>query len=521
MNIDRTKLPSLDRMIPLCQVLDVSSGAFPRVIIVKLPYSDGATKPVRWRGNINLAVNDYVTIQRIGRTQDYEVFNASGSTGLTLPAPADAQYYVAALDDDLSAEIVPSLDTFKVSKLRESDDGGDAWTVDANGNLLTAGGILDLNGVTDSLVLDTDGDTSISSPTDDQIDVEVGGSDVATFTASELTFNIATSLDQRIFKNWLYHSLTHSIWQEGSTFNDVTDDTYVADVWNFVHNGQAPDVTREAGGATDPNNYYLRITFDSASSQAGIVQFIEANDTKLLLGKSMSISLDLWGTNVSNVRVALLAWTGTADSLTSDVVGTWGTGNPTLATNWAYLNTPSSSIAIDGTQTRYSVENISVGTSATNLALFIWTPDEEGSTDIVNIADVQLEIGAIATAFVPRQVFWEGALTRRFIEVYGGESAVERFSTGGRCVSTTSAWCVIQYFQKRTAPSLSVSSISHFAVTNATGGLVTATGATPQDITRHSMEVNITVASGLAAGAATVLVANSTTSARATLDARL
>jgi hypothetical protein len=43
-------------------------------------------------------------------------------------------------------------------------------------------GLVDLNGVADALVLDADGDTTISAPTDDQIDIEVAGADVATFT---------------------------------------------------------------------------------------------------------------------------------------------------------------------------------------------------------------------------------------------------------------------------------------------------------------------------------------------------
>ncbi len=41
-------------------------------------------------------------------------------------------------------------------------------------------GVIDLGGVADSLVLDADGDTTISAPTDDQLDVEVGGTDLAT-----------------------------------------------------------------------------------------------------------------------------------------------------------------------------------------------------------------------------------------------------------------------------------------------------------------------------------------------------
>ncbi len=44
-------------------------------------------------------------------------------------------------------------------------------------NVLILGGTIDVNGVADSIILDADGDTHISAPTDDQIDICVNGSD--------------------------------------------------------------------------------------------------------------------------------------------------------------------------------------------------------------------------------------------------------------------------------------------------------------------------------------------------------
>src|SRR3990167_9030964 len=51
-------------------------------------------------------------------------------------------------------------------------------------------GQLDLDGVADALILDADGNTSISAPTDDQIDIEIAGADDFTFTANQ--FNVLT-----------------------------------------------------------------------------------------------------------------------------------------------------------------------------------------------------------------------------------------------------------------------------------------------------------------------------------------
>lgn len=43
---------------------------------------------------------------------------------------------------------------------------------------------VDLDGLADALVLDADADTTISSPTDDQIDIEIGGSDIVVLLAA-------------------------------------------------------------------------------------------------------------------------------------------------------------------------------------------------------------------------------------------------------------------------------------------------------------------------------------------------
>lgn len=57
----------------------------------------------------------------------------------------------------------------------------------AGGLALGTSEVVDLNGEADALVLDADGNTSISAPTDNQIDIEVNGADDFTITANTLT----------------------------------------------------------------------------------------------------------------------------------------------------------------------------------------------------------------------------------------------------------------------------------------------------------------------------------------------
>lgn len=57
----------------------------------------------------------------------------------------------------------------------------------AGGLVLGNGEVVDLNGEADSLVLDSDGNTTISAPTDNQIDIEINGADDFRFTANTFT----------------------------------------------------------------------------------------------------------------------------------------------------------------------------------------------------------------------------------------------------------------------------------------------------------------------------------------------
>ena len=60
------------------------------------------------------------------------------------------------------------------------------WDESADSLLLNAA-TLDLNGTADGLILDANGNTTISSPTDDQIDFEIAGADDFTMTANTFT----------------------------------------------------------------------------------------------------------------------------------------------------------------------------------------------------------------------------------------------------------------------------------------------------------------------------------------------
>jgi len=123
---------------------------------------------------------------------------------LTLDADADTSL-TADTDDQVDVEINGADDFRFVANIFRALSGSSIETNTINettatngvtvdgllikdlGWLLGTGGFADINGEADGLILDADADTTLSSPTDDQIDVEISGADDFTFTANLLT----------------------------------------------------------------------------------------------------------------------------------------------------------------------------------------------------------------------------------------------------------------------------------------------------------------------------------------------
>jgi hypothetical protein len=75
-------------------------------------------------------------------------------------------------------------------------DGDVIYAIHMGGPLPIGGAAeLDLNGASDKLVLDADGDTTISADTDDQIDFKAGGTDIMSLTATTATFNDGVTIN--------------------------------------------------------------------------------------------------------------------------------------------------------------------------------------------------------------------------------------------------------------------------------------------------------------------------------------
>ena len=118
-----------------------------------------------------------------------------------------------------------------------------------------------------------------------------------------------------------------------------------------------------------------------ANKKVGIVQHMESYAAKRFQGKYVSLRFEAKTTAlkvISNLRAAVISYTGRADSLgdiLSDIKDTFADTNPTWSANYTMENTPAN-LALTTDYTTFTIENIYIDTaSINNLSVAIWMND--------------------------------------------------------------------------------------------------------------------------------------------------
>ena len=175
----------------------------------------------------------------------------------------------------------------------------------------------------------------------------------------------------------------------------TTDNTFIVDSFRLLLEAATAatplwDNTDVPVGAA----YALRLTVGAApNNKFGVWSTIDTKDTLKYRNTVGSMTIPLKATSglvdgAGKIRAAICGWTGTANDTLTDPISAWGAEgtNPTLAAGWSYLNTPTA-ISVTTSWANYAIENISVGATINNLAVFIWSDDKANTTttDILRV----------------------------------------------------------------------------------------------------------------------------------------
>lgn len=226
--------------------------------------------------------------------------------------------------------------------------------------------------------------------------------------------------------------------QRGLT--SVADDVYCLDRWYVLTETGNVTVAQQ----TDQENgtpFNIRLTQpDVTAKQVALAQIIEAANSKPLRGKTATLAARIRCSAATQINYAVLEWTGTADSVTSDVISAWS-GSPTYAGSVTERAkgtlTPSAA-----TWTDLPGLNAAINASTNNLIVLIWSNTDLAQNVTLDISRVQLEVGTVATPFEFRPIGMELELCERFYEVgnidAGGATGVKYANGAGAGWSNSS-----------------------------------------------------------------------------------
>lgn len=246
---------------------------------------------------------------------------------------------------------------------------------------------------------------------------------------------------------------------DGASAATMNDDTYDApDRWYSLLQGSGATIQRVSA---EHAQYAARLNSGGTTNRFGIAQIVESHQAMPMRGREITFQCGAYanknaGSGTIVIRAALLAWTGSADSVTSDVVNDWTSG--TFTTGNFFNSTSLSLIATDSVTVAHNTDDLiilhgTVPTGATNLIVMVWTEDVPAhASDYIRIEGCDLFPGRGARHWTERPVAEERLLCGRYYEAKRGILAANTAWTG-----EVTAWDWSS--RKRTTPSLTTSNI--------------------------------------------------------------
>lgn len=290
------------------------------------------------------------------------------------------------------------------------------------------------------------------------------------------------------------------VWQRGTSFSNPVDLSYTADRWQIQHDGTGATrtVTQQtftpgtAPVAGYEGQYFYRYAVSVAGSGNTYQQF-QYNQENVRTFAGQTITLSFWAKADASRTLTLLYRTDYGTGGSSPNQFSVGTGSVTLTTSWVRYSV---------TYLVPSVSGLTIG--ANSSGRWIFRPPA-ATTQTIDIWGVQVEAGSVATPFQTATGTIQGELAacqRYFIAILAdgvnqGASPITNF---GIAYSTTNAQMPISLpVQMRTAPSLSVSSVTGFRIYDTVNAAGTTNAVALASVASQplSVVVSASVASGL------------------------
>lgn len=295
----------------------------------------------------------------------------------------------------------------------------------------------------------------------------------------------------------------------------------------FLHNGEGTPVMSLETDGPQGTRPWQKMVLD-ANDQGGLA-YIVPNETVqdyIANGKmSFGIQLKTTSATISNARIGVIKWTGTADAVTKELVGTWASDgtNPTLATSLSYENTPAN-LGLTTSWARHTVEDVTVDADTKNIILFVWTNDGTiTASDVIGFSEWQLNPGSTVSAFSsPDKSIVQRQVDRHICRYdYSGGANGEHIALG-MTHSATYCLAVIPWpVAMRATPVVTSSAAGTFKPSNIRTFAAVGTGISFVNAGANSCLVQVTTSSGFTIGEPAHLQQDQTDTTFIMADARI
>lgn len=323
----------------------------------------------------------------------------------------------------------------------------------------------------------------------------------ADFTFSGTTWSIQNStLDLRVGVSALYKLHPNYAYNTAGVFfqrtdpatpTNINDDAYGPDMWNILASANAVAISKSTNSIPGTRASFL-LTKVTGAGQYGMCQFLPVNISNSLSGKRMTFSLycRTISSEVSQIKIAILGWTSTADTVTSDVVSSWA-ASPTYAANWNELG----AATLDLTNVFQQVAvSATISSTHNNIGLFVFATNSESVNDRICITGIQFHGGQQDQPYQSIAHSMELRKCQEFYEKSYNTDVVPGTSTQNGAISTRASGASLdtdtRYVLKNATPSIVL-----YSTTGASGNVRDLTGgsdsaATANDVGQNAFRVN-------------------------------
>jgi len=227
------------------------------------------------------------------------------------------------------------------------------------------------------------------------------------------------------------------------TSTSYSDDTYGMDCWNMLSQGATVSCQRIAG---TNGEYAMRIGNNTGSSnRVGCCQIIESHDSIPLRSKDVVFKCRIKCSETKNLRISIIGHAGTADSVTSDVVGTWTSTTFTTAASGNFFadaggvgdQVLTAQVACTANTWRDAVVTGTVGSVVNNCILVITCDDTISASATVDIEEVDFYLGTeVTTNRVKANYSVEQRRAQRFFIQFVGQQYMDGYKANGSQIYT-------------------------------------------------------------------------------------